>query len=117
MLSIQVVTSLLRDQRMREQAHVIQQEVALLMEDVGRLDDRVKKLQMHFGQANKDVEDILISTRKITGRGERIDQVEFNGTGTVPETTKAVVKPAVARQAPRPVNGPPELPFSHFEER
>ena len=76
MLSIQVVTSLLRDQRMREQAHVIQQEVGRLMEDVGRLDERVKKLQLHFGQANKDVEDILVSTRKISGRGERIEAVE-----------------------------------------
>ncbi len=59
MLSIQVVTSLLRDQRMREQAHVIREEVIRLMEDVGRLDERVRKLQTHFGQANKDIDDIL----------------------------------------------------------
>lgn len=114
MLSIQVVTSLLRDQRMREQAHVIQQEVALLMEDVGRLDDRVKKLQMHFGQANKDVEDILISTRKISGRGERIEAVEVSG------VEEARIAPPAAKAASRPVrregNGPPELPFSQFEE-
>ena len=118
MLSIQVVTSLLRDQRMREQAHVIQQEVALLMGDVGRLDERVKKLQMHFGQANKDVEDILISTKKISGRGEKIEQVEFNGAATIAGTTdpaKAVDKPPAAKPA-GPRNGPPELPFSAFEE-
>ncbi|MEJ0011871.1 MAG: DNA recombination protein RmuC [Bauldia sp.] len=107
MLSIQVVTSLLRDQRMREQAHVIQQEVALLMEDVGRLDERVKKLQLHFGQANKDVEDILISTKKIAGRGERIEQVEVNG--AVVEAPKVAARPAV-RQTPRMPAGP-ELPL------
>ena len=59
MLSIQVVMSLLRDVRMREQAHIIQQEVVKLMDDVARLDERVRKLQLHFNQANKDVEDIL----------------------------------------------------------
>jgi len=105
---------------MREQAHVIQEEVAKLMEDVGRLDERVKKLQLHFGQANKDVEDILISTRKISGGGKRIESVEFNSTATVPGKA-AEPPPAVSRQ-PRPappanrVNGPPELPFSQFEE-
>ena len=69
MLSIQVVLSLLRDQRMREQAHVIQDEVIRLMEDVGRLDDRVRRLQTHFTQANKDIDEILVSTKKVTGRG------------------------------------------------
>ena len=59
MLSIQVVMSLLRDVRMREQAHIIQQEVIRLMDDVGRLDERVRKLGLHFSQANKDIEDIL----------------------------------------------------------
>ena len=103
MLSIQVVMSLLRDQRMREQAHVIQKEVASLMDDVGRLDDRVRKLQMHFGQTGKDVEDILISTRKITGRGERIAAVEVDSVDQAP---------AVPKPAPRPSRRdepPPEL--------
>ena len=30
-----------------------------LMEDVRRLDDRVRGLQRHFGQANKDIDEIL----------------------------------------------------------
>lgn len=113
MLSIQVVTSLLRDQRMREQAHVIQQEVIRLMEDVTRLDDRVRKLQMHFGQTNKDVEDILVSTRKITSHGEKIAAVEVDrveDTPRVAERTKAA--PRVARP-PRDMG--PEL-FSRAAE-
>ncbi|HWJ73574.1 MAG TPA: DNA recombination protein RmuC [Kaistia sp.] len=77
LLSIQVIQSVLRDAEMREQAHVIQTEVRKLIEDVGRLDDRVLKLQSHFGQAAKDVEDILISTRKVKQRGARIDGLEF----------------------------------------
>ena len=118
MLSIQVVTSLLRDQRMREQAHVIQQEVSKMMEDVGRLDERVKKLQLHFTHANKDIDDILVSTRRITGRGERIEAVEFNGTDAAAvsvEAANTIPKPVAERPAPRPRNEPPGL-FAPFDD-
>lgn len=84
MLSIQVIQAVLKDVRMREQAHLIQAEVARLMEDVGRLDERVRKLQAHFQQTGRDVEQILISTDKITRRGRRIEDMEFalpNGNG------------------------------------
>jgi DNA recombination protein RmuC len=77
MLSIQVIQSVLKDHRMREQAHLIQGEVARLMEDVGRLDDRVQKLANHFGQAQRDVEQITTSAGKITSRGNRIVDMEF----------------------------------------
>ncbi len=110
MLSIQVVMSLLRDVRMREQAHIIQQEVVRLMDDVGRLDDRVRKLDVHFKQANKDIEDILISSRKISGRGERIKAVE------VEDGEPAPAQQAPARPAPSSPRGPAQLPFSAFEE-
>ncbi len=110
MLSIQVVMSLLRDVRMREQAHIIQQEVIRLMDDVGRLDDRVRKLDVHFKQANKDIEDILTSSRKISGRGEKIKAVDVAEGEAAPE---ASARPAAS---PRSVPPPPELPFSTFEE-
>ena len=78
MLAIQVVQAILRDQRMREQAHVIQTEVTRLLEDVGRLRDRVNNLQAHFGQANKDIEQIVTSADKISKRGTRIESMEFS---------------------------------------
>jgi len=77
MLSIQVIQSVLRDQRMREQAHLIQGEVIRLMEDMGRLDDRVRKLQSHFLAAQKDVELIVTSADKIARRGSKIEAMEF----------------------------------------
>ena len=77
MLSIQVIQAVLRDSRIKEQAHVVRDEVIRLMDDIGRLDDRVRKLQSHFGQANRDIDDILISTRKISNRGEKIDALDF----------------------------------------
>ena len=77
MLSVQVIQAVLRDSRIKEQAHLVRDEVIRLMEDVGRLDDRVRKLHTHFGQANRDIDEILISTRKISNRGEKIDSLDF----------------------------------------
>ena len=62
---------------MREQAHLIQGEVIRLMEDVARVDERVRKLQVHFGQSAKDIDDILVSTSKVTKRGQKIEALEF----------------------------------------
>lgn len=77
MLSIQVIQSVLKDTRMREQAHLIQGEVIRLMDDVGRLDDRVRKLDSHFRLAQKDVEQILTSSDKVSKRGTRITDLDF----------------------------------------
>ena len=77
MLSIQVIQAILKDASMREQAHLIQGEVVRLMEDLSRLDERVRKLHTHFGQATKDIDEILISASKVgqtrpEDRGARI---------------------------------------------
>ena len=77
MLSIQVVQALLRDVRIREEAHKIQKEVMELLGDVTRLDERVRKLQTHFQQANNDIGEILTSSGKVTRRSERIAAMEF----------------------------------------
>lgn len=77
MLSIQVIQAVLKDQRMREQAHLIQGEVVRLMEDLARLDDRTRKLQSHFLAAQKDVEQIITSSDKLARRGAKIEAMEF----------------------------------------
>ncbi|MET0747548.1 MAG: DNA recombination protein RmuC [Rhizobium sp.] len=77
MLSIQVIQSVLKDQRMREQAHLIQGEVALLMGDLARLDERVAKLQGHFSAAQKDVEMIATSSDKLAKRGQKIEALDL----------------------------------------
>jgi DNA recombination protein RmuC len=83
MLSIQVIQSVLKDHRMREQAHLIQGEVMRLMEDIARLDDRVRKLAGHFGAVQKDVEDVLTSTGKLARRGSRIADLDFEEARTI----------------------------------
>jgi DNA recombination protein RmuC len=62
---------------MREAADQIHDEVGHLMDDLKRLHERVLKLQTHFGQANEDVRQILISAEKVEKRGARIRDVEF----------------------------------------
>ncbi|MCS4243858.1 DNA recombination protein RmuC [Rhizobium sp. BIGb0125] len=87
MLSVQVIQSVLKDQRMREQAHLIQGEVALLMDDLNRLDDRTRKLQGHFLAAQKDVDLIMTSADKLTKRGNKIEALDFGG--DIPEQPQA----------------------------
>lgn len=77
-MAIQVMQSLVRDARMRDEARVIQNEVSKLLADVGRLRDRVEKLDTHFRQAQEDVVQIRTSSDKIAKRGERIEQLEFD---------------------------------------
>ncbi|MBZ9795405.1 DNA recombination protein RmuC [Mesorhizobium sp. ES1-4] len=99
MLSIQVIQAILKDARMREQAHLIQGEVIRLMEDVQRVDERVRKLQGHFGQSAKDIDDILVSTSKVTKRGQKIEALEFGeGEPDAPRgsAAKAEAAPRVA---------------------
>ena len=92
MLAIQVVQQIQRDARMREAADQIHAEVGHLMDDLKRLHERVLRLQQHFGQANEDVRQILMSAEKIERRGTRIQEVEFGGEER--PATEAVVIPA-----------------------
>ncbi len=77
MMAIQVTQAILRDQRMRDQAHVIQGEVGKLLNDVRLLAERTAKLETHFRQAQEDVGQIATSAEKITRRAARIDAMEF----------------------------------------
>ncbi|RIK95165.1 MAG: DNA recombination protein RmuC [Proteobacteria bacterium] len=89
MATLNTVRAVLKDAQMREQAHVIQREVGLLLADVGRLDDRVGKLQTHFAQAEQDLKQIGISTAKITSRAERIEAVELEDPDALAGATKS----------------------------
>ena len=76
MLILHTVRAILRDASMHEAAGLIQTQVDLMMQDVHRLDERVNKLATHFGQAERDINDIQTSTRKITARGDKIAEIE-----------------------------------------
>ena len=79
---LNTLRAVLKDTRIKEQAHLIQAEVHKLVEDVGRLDDRVDKLAQHFTQASEDIRQIRISTDKVTKRGQRIGELELEENAT-----------------------------------
>ena len=70
---------------MREQAHLIQEEVRKLMDDVHLLSNRTESLRKHFTQAEEDVRKIEISSDKIAKRGERIEAVDVEAEEAAPE--------------------------------
>jgi DNA recombination protein RmuC len=77
MATLNTVRAILKDVRMREQADVIQAEVATLLVDVSRLDKRVENLQGHFHLAEKDIDEIKKSSKKITSRGDKIEDIQL----------------------------------------
>ncbi len=91
MLAIQVMQQILKDARMREAADQIRTEVLQSTATISaRLRDRVLKLQKHFGQANEDVRQILISADKIEKRAARIEELDFSKPDAPVEAPRAV---------------------------
>jgi DNA recombination protein RmuC len=92
MLAIQVMQQILKDARMRDAADQIRTEVLNLGDDLGRLRERVLKLQKHFADANEDVRQILISADKIEKRANRIEELDFSKTDAPAEPLR-IAKP------------------------
>jgi DNA recombination protein RmuC len=51
------------------------------MDDLSRLDERVRKLQGHFAMAQKDIDMVVTSADKLTRRGAKIEALEFEAGG------------------------------------
>ncbi|MEE9273089.1 MAG: DNA recombination protein RmuC [Robiginitomaculum sp.] len=77
MATLHTMRAVMKDAAMREQAHIIQKEVGTLANDVRLLSERTSKLQTHFKQAGKDIDDILVSSNKITQRADKIDKLDL----------------------------------------
>lgn len=77
MAILNTVCAVLRDTETRRMAHVIKDELGKLAKDFARFDDRMKKLAGHIQQANTDVNEVRISSDKITRRFAQIERVEL----------------------------------------
>jgi DNA recombination protein RmuC len=91
--TLHTIRAVLKDVQMREQAHVIQKEVGVLMQDVARLDERTENLQKHFDQATRDIGQIRTSAEKIVSRAEKITEIEVSE----PETEQLAAPKAASR--------------------
>ena len=68
----------LKDVETRKQIHIIQDELGKLGADFGRFQARMDDLAKHIGQAQKDVEQVHISSRKISERFQKIEKAELD---------------------------------------
>ncbi len=84
MAVLHTVRAVIRDAETRKQALVIKAQLEKLGTDFGRFQERMDKLATHIRQASDDVQDVQISSRKITSGFERIKSVEIES----PEVAK-----------------------------
>ncbi len=95
MATLNTVRAVLKDARMREQAGIIQKHVTTLIDDVERLDDRVESLRKHFGQAEKDIDQISTSSRKISSKIDTIEKIQMETEDPVEEAIEPTGTPQI----------------------
>ena len=77
MATLNTMRAILKDARMREQAGAIRSTLKLLHRDVELVVERVGKLNTHFAQARKDIEDINTAAERAGKRATRLDNFDF----------------------------------------
>ncbi len=77
MAVLNTARAVMKDVETRQQIHIIKDELGKLGKDFSRFDDRMKKLADHIRQANQDVTEIHVSSRKISDRFTQIERVEL----------------------------------------
>jgi DNA recombination protein RmuC len=87
MAVLNTARAVMKDVETRKQVHIIQDELGKLGKDFGRFDERMKKLADHIRQANKDVDEVQISSRKISEQFAKIERVELEQPGGLPAIT------------------------------
>ena len=66
------IESLLKDQKINQNSNVIFQHLKELGKEIVRLEERIKKLDSHFTSAQNDLNEVLITTKKISNKKEKI---------------------------------------------
>jgi DNA recombination protein RmuC len=90
MLAVNTIQTLMRDSKMREQAHEIQKEVGALLKDVKLLGDRVRDLRKHFDKTSEDIGEIEKPMSRIAARAGRIESVDL----APPDVAPSLAKPS-----------------------
>lgn len=92
MAVVNTARAVIRDVETRKQIHIIKDELGKLGKEFSRFDERMKKLADHIRQANDDVRDVAVTSKKITDKFAAIERAELPGEGA------AVDAPAAAPQ-------------------
>ena len=78
MATLNTVRAILKDARLKEHAERIKIELEHIQKDAQRLEVRATNLNKHFNLASKDLEEIKISSSKISKRSTKFEQIEFD---------------------------------------
>lgn len=81
MAVLNTARAVLKDVETRHQIHIIQEELGRLAKEFGRFNERMAALSRHIGQVSKDVEEVHISSRKISARFQRIESARLDEAG------------------------------------
>jgi DNA recombination protein RmuC len=77
MAVLNTARAVLKDVETRQQVHIIKDALGKLSKDFARFDERMQKLATHIRQAQDDVEEVQVSSRKISGQFARIEGVQL----------------------------------------
>ncbi len=69
--------AVLKDAATRKQVHLIQEHLIALSQDFSRFEERMNHLAKHIQQAQQDVEQVHMSSKKISSRFAKIEKVEL----------------------------------------
>ncbi|WP_373975403.1 DNA recombination protein RmuC [Chitinibacter sp. SCUT-21] len=79
MAVLNTARAVIKDVETRKQVHIIKEALGKLSQEFNRFDDRMKKLATHIRQAHDDVQQVSITSDKISRRFNEIEQVRLEG--------------------------------------
>lgn len=78
MAVLNTARAVLKDVETRKHIHVIKDALGKLAKDFHRFDERMNALARHIDQANRDVQDVQVSSRKISAHFEKIESTQLD---------------------------------------
>lgn len=84
MAVLNTARAVIKDVETRRQVHIIKEALGKLSQEFSRFDDRMKKLATHIRQAHDDVQQVSITSEKISRRFIEIEQVRLEDGETTP---------------------------------
>jgi DNA recombination protein RmuC len=79
MAVLNTARAVIKDVETRKQVHIIKEALGKLGQEFTRFDDRMKKLATHIRLVNDDVQQVSITSDKISRRFVEIEQVKLEG--------------------------------------
>lgn len=101
MAVLNTARAVLKDVETQKQVHVIKDALVKLARDFNRFDERMTALARHIDQASKDVQDVQVSSRKISAHFQKIEAAELDE--WIPDAGR------IAANLPESVAVPPQV--------